>query len=490
MRRLVIASLSLILLALAPAAAPAQEPGSGSSNLSYVKNIPYEAQFADKPANYGTDIEFATFGKKRYALAGSYYNGLQIVDVSRPQNSQLVSTYECGILQGDVQVFRAADGTRRTLVSYTADSNAAARYTDSQCFNEAAALGFEPRRADGSGKQGTFIVDITNPRAPTTVSFIEVPQGSHNQTVHPSGGWLYNSNSDLMTSTSPAIEIIDIRDPDNPVKHGELALTALPGLGTESHDITFNEAGTRAYSAALSHGVIIDTTSPGEPSIVSEFDDEAINVWHQSDPVTLTADDGTKREILIAEDEFAGAAGGPVCPSGGVHVYDVTGDKEQAPQKLGYWNIDDFGPTHDPAGTCTAHVFDIHESQELMTIAFYNGGVRVVDLSELADGGPMKAIAEYQTDNADSWSFKAPTVSRDGTFYAYGNDMSRGLDVYRYDGSKAADASPGTWIPGPALGTSTGTVSGTGTTAGTTVSTGSLPTDYKLNCLLESGSQP
>ena len=36
-----------------------------------------------------------------------------------------------------------------------------------------------------------------------------------------------------------------------------------PGLGTESHDITFNEAGDRAYSAALSQGVIIDTTRSG-----------------------------------------------------------------------------------------------------------------------------------------------------------------------------------------------------------------------------------
>jgi hypothetical protein len=489
MRRLLIASLSLLAAAVLPGAASAQEPGSGSSNLTYAKNIPYAAAFDDRPANYGTDIEFATLGRKRYALGGTYYNGLQIVDISKPQNATPVSTYGCGILQGDIQVFRAADGTKRTLVSYTADANTAAKYTDSQCFREAEALGFEPKLADGRGKQGTFIVDITNPRDPTTVSFVEVPQGSHNQTVHPSGGWLYNSNSDLMTSTSPAIEIIDIRDPDNPVKHGELPLTALPGLGTESHDITFNEAGTRAYSAALSHGVVIDTTNPGEPAIVSEFDDEAINVWHQSDPVTLTADDGTQRELLIVEDEFAGAAGGPVCPSGGVHVYDVTGDKEQAPQKLGYWNIDDFGPTHDPEGTCTAHVFDIHEDSELMTLAFYNGGVRVLDLSELADGGAIKAIAKYQTDNADTWSFKAPTVSRYGVFYAFGNDMARGMDVYRFDGSKPADASPGTWVPGPALGTSTGVVSGTSTTGATSVST-SLPADYKLTCLLGSASQP
>ena len=49
----------------------------------------------------------------------------------------------------------------------------------------------------------------------------------------------------------------------------DLALPARPGLGTESHDITFNEDGSRAYSAALSQGVIIDTTDPGAPAIVT-----------------------------------------------------------------------------------------------------------------------------------------------------------------------------------------------------------------------------
>jgi hypothetical protein len=477
MRRLLLAFLALA--AVAPAQAAAQ--GAGSPNLDFVKNIPYEAQFADKPANYGTDVEFATAGGKRYALAGSYYNGLQIVDITKPARAQTAAVYECGILQGDVQVFRAADGSGRRLASYTADSNAAARYTDSQCFNEAAALGFEPRRPDGSGKQGTFIVDVTNPRAPTTVSFIEVPQGSHNQTVHPSGGWLYNSNSDLITSLAPAIEILDIRDPDAPRKHGELALTPLPGLGTESHDITFNSAGTRAYSAALSHGVIIDTTDPGNPSIVKEFDDEAINVWHQMDPVTLTASDGSRREFLIAEDEFAGAAGGPVCPSGGVHVYDVT--NEQAPTKVGYWNIEEAGPTRDPEGTCTAHVFDIHESSELMTIAFYDGGVRVVDLAELADGGPMKAIATYRTDNADTWAFKAPVVSRTGDWFAYGNDIKRGLDVYAFQGGEQPTDKPGTWIPGPAL--DAGAVTGASATGASTETSTDLG-DYRMSCLLGS----
>ena len=53
--------------------------------------------------------------------------------------------------------------------------------------------------------------------------------------------------------------------------------------------------------------------------------------------------------------------------------------------KVGYWNIDTRRPDRPRVdGTCTAHVFDIHEDEQVMTIAYYNGGVRVVDLSGLA----------------------------------------------------------------------------------------------------------
>jgi hypothetical protein len=452
--RMALMSLGLVLLAV-PAAASAAEQGEHSPNMSYVKNLEYEAREGEAP-NYGTDIEFATLAGRKYALAGSYHNGLQIVDISKPERASIVSEYDCNVTQGDVQVFRQADEPGRTFATYTSDT-----YGDgtSPCYQEAAALGFDVQNDDGEGKNGTFIVDITNPLDPRTVSFVEVPKGSHNQTVHPSGNFLYNSNSDLITSVvtgTPAIEIYDISDPSNPQTAGELPLPPRPGLGTESHDITFNSDGTRAYSAALSQGVIIDTTDPANPSIVTSFLDPAINVWHQSDPVTLTDENGEERDYLIVEDEVAGAVGTAQCPNGGVHVYDITGANEQDPVKVGYWNIDDVGPTADPTNSCTAHVFDIHEREQVMTIAYYNGGVRVVDISGLTgislgetqvQGQGMKEIGFYRTDNADSWSAKTPSIDRrTGDFYLYGNDINRGLDVYRYDAGGGKSKKQGRWM--------------------------------------------
>ena len=106
MRRLCILTiLSLVVLA-APAAAAAP-PGEHSPNLTFVKNLQYAPDNGGTP-NYGTDIEFATIAGKRYALAGSYKNGMQIVDITRPGQASIVSTYDCGVTQGDVQVFRQA----------------------------------------------------------------------------------------------------------------------------------------------------------------------------------------------------------------------------------------------------------------------------------------------------------------------------------------------------------------------------------------------
>jgi hypothetical protein len=427
----------VVLLALAPAGALAQE-GEHSPNMRRVKNLPYEARNGGTP-NFGTDIQFATIAGREYALAGSYENGMQIVDITDPEQAAIAAVYDCGVTQGDVQVFSQADKPGRIFAGYTSDT-----YGDgtSTCYREAEALGFSVRKPDGTGKNGTFIVELTNPLAPRTVSFVEVEQGSHNHTIHPSGNFLYNSNSDLMTSFQPAIEVFDISDFAAPRKVTELALPTRPGLGTESHDISFSDDGDRAYSAALSQGVVIDTTDPAAPRIVTSWLDPTINVWHQAELFRAGG-----RDFVLVEDEFAGAAGGPVCPSGGFHVYETTGALERAPKKIGYWNIDDVGPTHNPAGTCTAHVFDIHEREQVMTVAFYNGGVRVVDLSGLASGAGLEEIGAYRTADADSWSAKTPRIEADGSFYLYGNDIARGLDVYRFDATAPRSDSPGQWLP-------------------------------------------
>lgn len=438
----IVAALAAAVSLTAASVASAAEPTGRGANITPVKNIPYGS------TSPGTDLEFHSYDidgvQRRFAFAGTYKLGLQIIDITDPANATPAAVWDCGVSQGDPEVFTRPDLGDRVFVAYTHDTGYSFR-ANSTCDDEARALGINVP----TNGYGTFIADVTDPYHPKTVSFAPFGQGSHNVTVHPSGRYLYNSNSDLITSPLPAVEITDITDLSNPQAMPELPLVTFPGLGTESHDIDFNADGTRAYVAALSHAEILDTTDPGHPTSIGKLFDPAINVWHLTEAITITDPILGKRDFLLAEDEVAGATGTGQCPNGGVHVYDITGDLEKAPVKVGYWNIDDVGRTEDGIGTCTAHVFQLHRKEQLMTIAYYNGGVRVVDLSGLVGvalagtGVGMKQLGWYRFPDSDTWAVKAPFVDRKG-FYLYGDDHRRGFDVYRYEPS--GTVAPGSWL--------------------------------------------
>ena len=232
--------------------------------------------------------------------------------------------------------------------------------------------------------------------------------------------------------------------------------------------------------------MIINTEDPLKPTVVTSIVDPMINVEHQANPVTIDDPVYGEHKFLIIEDEFAGALGGDPCPSGGVHVYDI--QDETRPVKLGYWNIGDArypgADTSDgePLARCTAHVFEIDEEQALMTMAFYNGGVRVIDISGLVgvalgdvSVAGMREVAGYRAKLADTWAVKAPYVDRNGEFFIYGNDQNRGLDVYRVDLSQPAATGKDVWMDAA--------------TAAAALSNAQVAADYEPYCLLGSGAK-
>jgi hypothetical protein len=383
---------------------------------------------------------------------------MQIVDITDPTQPEIAGVYECPITQGDIQVFRQGD---RVLATYTADSTVAASDSsggrtptnqlrfESQCVSEV--IGQQPSDAEepfDGNNLGTFIVDITDPTAPTTAGFFQIDKGSHNQTVHPSGNYTYNSNSDLIVSSPlPQITIHDISDPAEPRFVQDFKYPpGQPALGEESHDIFFNAAGDRAYVASLGSTLILDTTDVEKPEIISQFIDPSNDLVHGADLVSLPREDGTMRDLLITSDEQAGALPQSTCPGGGLHVYDITGEKEQDPfaNKQGVWFIPNMSPA--PGETCTAHVLRMYPDQQLLTIAWYSQGVRTLDISGLAefegdgtevafgDGIGLTEVGNFVFPDSDTWSFKTNRIDTDGSFFGYGNDIFRGLDVYEFTG--------------------------------------------------------
>ena len=426
---------------------------TASANMSHVANLQWEDSFRRAGGRTidtqgGTDVEFATIDGRDYAVAGTYQNGLQILDVTDPEAPTQAGWYHCDILQGDVQTFTRedvdADGNAYTrhLVTYTADSGYTAK--PSACFNDINA-------APGIG---TLIIDITNPAEPRSVSHITFAGGSHNQTIHPDGNYLYNSNSG---GCGDCIEVIDITDLANPTIHTRLPIGTLD----DSHDLTFNADGTRAYSAAINGTVIINTEDPANPSVITTIFDPAVTLHHQSDPVTIG-----DREFVVINDELAGAAGNEVCPGGGLHVWEITGDMEDNPVKVGAFFTPEL-TVREGAGTglggtvtCTSHVFRIYPEQEKLVIGWFGAGVHVIDMSGLADlpvggsvgvagqsiGAGMVEVGFARFADSDTWSAKVMEWDEDGSAYIFADDQTRGFDVYRFDNTAETAENPGTWL--------------------------------------------
>ena len=383
-------------------------PASGTGvDLTPVSNWSYKG---------GTDLEFVTIKKRDYAVAPSEtvsggVGALRIFDLTaNPAKPKLVGFLPCDVTQNDVQI----DGT---TVFMGVDGGTSG---DADCF---ARLGIEPAL-------GVLAVDISNPAKPTPKGFAPIAYGAHNTTLHPSGDYLYVSDSELTPKQNDApgsqlgrINVLDVR---NLKAMKEVFTLPLP-TGLSSHDIDFNAKGDRAYSAAITQTLILDTTKPAEPSILTTILDPAINISHGAD---LTPDE----THLYVTDEQAGAAANGVCNVGGVHVYDIT--NELVPVKTGFYA---FSPVNSLTSTltgvtftCTAHVLDYGPTGKTFSNAGYAAGVRIVDITSRV--GLPSEVASFTPVDADTWSAKQYKNPK----YLYANDLNRGFDVYEYVEGKGA----------------------------------------------------
>ncbi len=362
----------------------------------------------------GTDLEFATIKGRDYAVAPSENahggtGALRLFDLTaNPAKPPLVGFLPCNVTQNDVQI-------RGTIVFMGVDGGV----KSAPCFP----AGVTPAL-------GVIAVDISDVRNPRPVGFVKIAYGAHNSTLHPSGKFLYVSDSELTPKTSGSrtgmLGRINVVDVSNVKKMKEVYQLDLP-TGLSSHDISFNKKGTRGYSAALTETLILDTTKPALPTVITRIVDPAVNISHGAD---LTADEKT----LYVTDEQAGAAANGVCNVGGVTVYDIT--NELVPVKTGFYA---FNPqnsltatTNSGTLTCTAHVLDFGPSNTTFSNAGYAAGVRIVDT--VGRIGVPKELASFTALDADTWSAKQYKNPK----YLYANDLTRGFDVFAYTPGKGA----------------------------------------------------
>lgn len=389
-----------------------------------------------------------------FNVMGTYWHGMQIVDITDRDDPVRVAAYDCRVAQADVFAFEQGSGDQaRTYAAYSQDAAAAQSPEGSYCH---AANGTEDSNA-----RGTYLVELTDPFRPADRGFLEMAKGTHQVTVHPSGDYVYNSAAVVVTDEPGFIEVYDVADiADRP--RGAWGYEIVDKIelltGLDSHDLTFDDDGDRAYSAALNHSAVIDTSDPRANEVIGRVYDPSINIHH--DAHAITAGD---RDLLLIGDELAGAAGNGYCPGGGIHVFDITGELERAPVKVGAFFIPDVRPAGFGGGTgeeltCTAHVIQPIEEQELLVVAWYNAGLRVLDYSGLAETGGaglqvgadneslspgIRQIAWGRFPDSRLWSAKVyPGDFGDDQLHVYGGDTVRSLDVWRVDVAGARGDAP------------------------------------------------
>jgi hypothetical protein len=480
-RGLAAATAALLAIAMAPAApfaetdSPGDDPAVNSSNMSWVAQVRYEEEKDDEDdvdEQGGTDLEIASMTvlgadglpeERDYAFTGTYQNGFNIIDVTNPVEPVKTAQYQCDVRQGDIQVMHRpdmlnGDGLSRTFVSYAMD-NSQGSVSSSTCYTDLE--GKAQQDASTNSGAGSLLIDVTDPTAPRSVGFIPATGGTHNGTIQgfdttddqvdQFDTWLfYNSDNDA----GRGVQVWNINDVAKPTL---ITTMSIQDSGTDTHDITFSEDGTRAYVASITNSYILNTEDPFNPTMVSRIFDPGNGIHHQADPITVATPAGDRTYVIIS-DEIAGAAGNGFCPGGGLHIWDVT--VETVPVKVGTYFMPDIKVqegAHTGAGglvTCTSHVLRMYPDQQIMTIANMAGGVRVLDVSELiglsvgAENMSTGAIAGindlgwfrfYSQDKKghDAWAFKAHTdrFEEDGSFYGFSNDQTRGFEVFRFDGS-------------------------------------------------------
>jgi hypothetical protein len=312
---------------LLPATASAVPPGvaEATSTFDYTQNM-HPLGFSPNPVPLDNTVPGAGVFNSDLAFWGTTavqgtYSGFRLIDVSEPDNpTQIVDWTECASPtntvgnQGDVIIW--GDLLIRSWNSPTPAPQVGgvpipvtdpARYTtpgafcgDWPMFREPAAPPLPER-----GQEGVHIIDISDPENPDVIAFVDIPCGSHTETLVPDAAnnrlLVYSNASANTTFGSPApgeeplncrgIDIVEV-PLDNPAAASYLNFlpSGDPATPVEDHHACHDSAVILgdAMKVACSGGNSMtfwsldpaDGGSLEEPMFMHHVEFEGVNVGH------------------------------------------------------------------------------------------------------------------------------------------------------------------------------------------------------------------
>lgn len=221
------------------------------------------------------------------------------------------------------------------------------------------------------------IYQLAGTAKPQLVTLWAVPNvgspGIHTVKLARVGGKLYAFAQG--TSAARGVSIIDMSAPATPVVVGQI------GAANYIHDVFVRDG--LAFVADWDAGVGIwdigDGRSGGSPALpvflarAPTRGGNAHNVWWFHDPAAST---GGRRYIFVGEEQAGGIGS---TSAGDLHVVDIS--NLAAPREVAIYRVNGAG----------AHNFSMDEAQGILYAAFYNGGVRALDVR-----GDLSACTDAQ----------------------------------------------------------------------------------------------
>ena len=242
---------------------------------------------------------------------------------------------------------------------------------DVQVSDDGRLLVVATERQNGS----IVIYDLADPRRPARLARYQTPNttaGVHTAEVARVDGKLYAFLSVDPSPTPPRLVIVDLSDPRNPqevlarqmgnptihdvfVRDGIL-FTAVWHDGMIIWDIGGGGMGGSVGNPVRMGSVRTASWTPSGPG------SSAHNIWWFHDPVT-----GSRRYAFVGE-EAPGSGSVINSSAGDIHVVDVSDMAN--PREVAFYHLSNAG----------AHNFSMDEEGGILYAAYYNGGVRALDV--------------------------------------------------------------------------------------------------------------
>jgi len=242
----------------------------------------------------------------------------------------------------------------------------------------------------------TSVVDATNPTAPTFVQYL----AEYSHSVFLDGMSLY------LATYNESVPKYDVTNPLTPVR---LGMAIVPGDVSGVHDLFVS--GTRIYANNTSQGLVAFDVTP-DLATSTELGRDVKGYSHASWAGTAGG-----RSVILHGDE-----GMTRSPDGAAHLRILDGD----PASPTFMTLLAKYQTRPEVGI---HNFELHG--DLAYIAYYQDGVRIVDLSNPAQ---PREVAHYNTwveDTAFGGGFEGALGIRLVNGLIYVADDLRGLLIFR-----------------------------------------------------------